>query len=43
MDLIFKKSKVIDFEFKMNYIKQVIKVEIIGNFKKRGDQMLNQK
>lgn len=36
-DIIFKKIKVLDFEFKMNHIKQIIKIEVIGNYKQKGD------
>jgi hypothetical protein len=36
-DIMFKKVKFLDFEFKMNHIKQIIKIEIIANFKKKSD------
>ena len=37
-EMLFRKTKNMDFEFKMNHIKQIIKLEIIGNFKeKRGN------
>lgn len=42
-DYIFKKTKFIDFEFKMNHIRQIIKIEIMGNYKKKNNQILNQK
>jgi hypothetical protein len=42
-DIFFKKVKSLDFEFKMNHIKQVIKIEIVGNYKKTSDQALNNK
>jgi hypothetical protein len=37
-EILFRKTKNMDFEFKMNHIKQTIKLEIVGNFKqKRGE------
>ena len=36
-DILFKKIKFLDFEFKMNHIKQIIKIEIIANYKKKSD------
>ena len=35
-DILFKKVKHLDFCFKMNHIKQVMKLEISGNFKKKN-------
>lgn len=32
-EFVFRKTKTMDFEFKMNQIKQTIKLEIVGNFK----------
>ena len=32
-EMIFRKNKYMDFEFKMNHIKQIIKLEITANFK----------
>jgi hypothetical protein len=34
--IIFKKVKHMDFVFKMNHIKQILKLEIMGNFKKKN-------
>lgn len=42
-DVFFRKIKYMDFEFKMNMIKQVIKIEIVGNYKKKADQNLTNK
>ena len=36
-DLYFKKMKVLDFEFKMNHIKQTIKIEVMANYKKKNN------
>lgn len=35
-DIIFKKVKHMEFEFKMNHIKQILKIEIVGNFNAKG-------
>lgn len=32
-DFFFKKIMHMDFDFKMNHIKQILKIEIVGNFK----------
>lgn len=42
-DVFFKKVKYLDFEFKMNMIKQIIKIEIVGNYKQKPDQPPNNK
>lgn len=42
-DIIFKKIKFIDFEFKMNHIKQTIKIEITANYKTKQQQEGQQK
>mgnify|MGYP006952866177 FL=1 len=42
-DLFFKKVKYLDFEFKMNMIKQIIKIEIVGNYKQKGVQVIANK
>lgn len=37
-EYLIKKIKTHDFEFQMNHIKQVIKIEIIANCRKRNEQ-----
>ena len=38
-----KRVKSLDFEFKMNHIAQIIKIEVIGNYKTKQANILEQK
>jgi len=42
-ELFLKRVKVLDFEFKMHYISQVIKIEVTANYKSKTANVLEQK